>query len=124
MICRKCGFEYVDNLKECPNCQTPNEPAEAKILMPDERDTFSGITIDDKEGQAGSAHRPEDDKKEENAPRGTYVYHSSVKVGQFGFIWQLLILIFIAGLIFILLPAFLLVFMALAGFYLLLRLFR
>ena len=50
MICKKCGFEYVDNLKECPNCQTPNEPEETKVLNADERDTFKGITIDEAEG--------------------------------------------------------------------------
>jgi len=124
MICKKCSFEYVDNLKECPNCQAPNEPEDAKVLNADERDTFKGITIDEAEGteSAGSSSSCED--KNEDVFKGTHVYHTSVSVGSFGFIWQLLFLILVAGIVFILLPAFLLVFMAIAAFYLLLRLFR
>ena len=123
MICKKCGFEYVDNLKECPNCQTPNEPEEAKVLNADERDTFKGITIDEAEGTESTGNGSSEDKNE-GVFKGTHVYHTSVSVGHFGFIWQLLFLLVVAGIVFILLPAFLLVFMAMAALYFLLRLFR
>ena len=123
MICKKCGFEYVDNLKECPNCQTPNEPEEAKVLGADERDTFKGITIDEDEGTESSGTSGSGDKNED-VFKGTHVYHTSVSVGHFGFLWQLLFLIVVAGIVFILLPAFLLAFMAIAALYFLLRLFR
>jgi len=124
MKCKKCGFEYVDNLKECPNCQTPNEPADVKVLNPDERDNFAGITIDEEQGTEKTEFHDSDEAKKENMFRGTHVYHTSVSVGRFGFIWQLLILILVAGIIFIILPAFLLVFMALAAIYFLVRLFK
>ena len=123
MICKKCGFEYVDNLKECPNCQTPNEPEEAKVLGADERDTFKGITIDEDEATESSGTSGSGDKNED-VFKGTHVYHTSVSVGHFGFLWQLLFLIVVAGIVFILLPAFLLAFMAIAALYFLLRLFR
>ena len=123
MICKKCGFEYVDNLKECPNCQTPNEPEETKVLNADERDTFKGITIDEAEGTESTGTGGSADNNEE-VFKGTHVYHTSVSVGHFGFLWQLLFLIVVAGIVFILLPAFLLVFMAIAALYFLLRLFR
>jgi hypothetical protein len=34
-------------LEGMPQLQAPNEPAETKILLPYERDTFEGVTIDD-----------------------------------------------------------------------------
>src|SRR5574344_3092954 len=110
MICKKCGFEYVDNLKECPNCQTPNEPEEAKVLQADERDTFTGITIEEAEGTESKSYNISSDDNKEDGFKGTHVYHTSVSVGSFGFLWQLLFLIVVAGIVFILLPAFLLVF--------------
>ena len=124
MICKKCGFEYVDNLKECPNCQALNGPEEAKVLDADERDTFKGITIDETEGTESAGNSSSSDDENEDVFKGTHIYHTSVSVGHFGFLWQLLFLIVVAGIVFILLPAFLLVFMAIAAFYLLLRLFR
>ena len=124
MICKKCGFEYVDNLKECPNCQAPNEPEEAKVLDSDERDTFKGITIDETEGTESAGNSRSSEDENEDVFKGTHIYHTSVSVGQFGFLWQLFFLVVVAGIVFILLPAFLLVFMAIAAFYLLLRLFR
>ncbi|MGE4589107.1 MAG: hypothetical protein AB7E34_05980 [Acidaminococcaceae bacterium] len=123
MVCKKCGFEYEDNLRECPNCQTPNEPEETKVLNADERDTFKGITIDEAGETENKSYSSSEDKTE-NIFKGTHVYHTSVSTGHFGFIWQLLFLIVVAGIVFVLLPAFLLVFMAMAAFYLLLRLFR
>ena len=46
MICKKCGFEYADGLKECPNCQAPNEPEEPIVLTEEEGDTFGGVPIE------------------------------------------------------------------------------
>ena len=106
-----------------PKCQKPNEPEEAKVLNADERDTFKGITIDEAEGTESTGNGSAEDKSED-VFKGTHVYHTSVSVGHFGFIWQLLFLIVVAGIVFILLPAFLLVFMAIAALYFLLRLFR
>ena len=90
----------------------------------DERDTFKGITIDETEGTESAGNSRSSEDENEDVFKGTHIYHTSVSVGHFGFLWQLLFLIVVAGIVFILLPAFLLVFMAIAAFYLLLRLFR
>lgn len=47
MICKNCGFEYLDSLKECPNCQTQNESLNTKVLTPEQRDHFEGVTINE-----------------------------------------------------------------------------
>ena len=124
MICKKCGFEFVEGLKECPNCQTPNEPAEVKVLLPDERDTFEGVTIEETTSEKSEEYRVYNNDKAESSQRGTHVYHSSVTFGGLGFLWQILILLVVAGIIFVLLPTFLLIFMVMAAFYFILRLFR
>lgn len=124
MICKKCGFEYVEGLKECPNCQTPNESAEVKVLLPDERDTFEGVTIEETTSEKSEEYRVYDSDKTESSQRGTHVYHSSVTFGALGFLWQILILLVVAGIIFVLLPTFLLIFMVMAAVYFILRLFR
>jgi hypothetical protein len=114
MICKKCGFEYADGLKECPNCQAPNEPEEPVVLTEEERDTFGGLTI---ESNAQSTGEGEDykvyDKEEEEQRRAEEAEQQdpqfSFSVHTFSgmsFIWQLFIILIIIGLIFFLLPVF------------------
>lgn len=123
MQCKKCGYEYVEALKECPNCQAPNEPAETKILLPDERDTFEGVTIDDETVEGGSGRADGTDRQSETG--GPRIFQTSVKIGGgLGIIWQLLFLVAAAAVVFVLLPAFLLVFLAIAAVYMILRMFR
>lgn len=47
MICKNCGFEYLDALKECPNCQAKNEALNTEVLTPEQRDHFEGVTINE-----------------------------------------------------------------------------
>lgn len=47
MICKNCGFEYLDSLKECPNCQAKNKSLNTKVLTPEQRDHFDGVTINE-----------------------------------------------------------------------------
>ncbi|MGL5207230.1 MAG: hypothetical protein ACRC8T_06940, partial [Acidaminococcaceae bacterium] len=77
MICKKCGFEYFDNLQECPNCQTDNQPKEAKVLQAEERDTFKGVTIDEAEGAESTSYKRTSEKRNEDIFEGTRVYHTS-----------------------------------------------
>lgn len=46
MICKHCGLEYPDNLDACPGCGTMNDDVEAQVLSEEERDSFSGVTIE------------------------------------------------------------------------------
>lgn len=46
MICKHCGLEYPDDLDACPGCGAPNDDVEAQVLSEEERDSFSGVTIE------------------------------------------------------------------------------
>lgn len=122
MICKKCGFEYIDGLKECPNCQTPNEPAEVKVLTEDERDTFDGITIEESQNESQEQYRNYEQETRQEKPKTSGIYVKSF--GVTSFLWQLLILLIIAGVIFIILPAFLMIFLGIALVYFVIRMFR
>jgi len=103
MICKKCGFEYVDGLKECPNCQTQNEPLEVKVLTQDERDTFDGITIEDTKSENEKGFRVYEGEEERETPK-----HNGIHIQTFGlgssWIWRLIFFVVIIGLIFFVLP--------------------
>lgn len=111
MICKKCGFEYADGLKECPNCQAPNEPEEPIVLTEEERDTFGGVTIEttpqgqDKDYRVYDRDEEEQDRQEEAEQQaqqfGGFKVHTFSGVG---LLWQVLIIMVIVGLIFFLLP--------------------
>ncbi|MEG0798155.1 MAG: hypothetical protein RSC56_02955 [Acidaminococcaceae bacterium] len=121
MLCKKCGFEFVDGLKECPNCQTPATPAEVKVLSADERDTFDGITIEGSKEQEEYQTYSKEERTSSATPQGK-VYVKSF--GGVSFLWQLLILLLIAGIIFIVLPAFIMIFLAIAAVFFVIRLFQ
>lgn len=46
MICKHCGLEYPDDLDACPGCGASNNDVEAQVLSEEERDSFSGVTIE------------------------------------------------------------------------------
>ena len=46
MICKHCGLEYPDDLDACPGCGASNDDVEAQVLSEEERDSFSGVTIE------------------------------------------------------------------------------
>ena len=108
MICKKCGFEYVDGLKECPNCQEPNVPIETTVLSDAERDTFNGVTIEEtSKGQSGDDFKvyapgetPNDDGPEEQSYQGIHV---KTFTGS-SFIWQIIFILLVLGFIFFALP--------------------
>ncbi len=106
MICKKCGFEYVDGLKECPNCQAPNEAEETVVLTEEERDTFGGLTIDTSPSKGtDDGYRVYDQEEQEDKghkPGGfTFKVHT---FGTRGLLWQILLLFIVLGIILIVLP--------------------
>ncbi|MDD4321472.1 MAG: hypothetical protein PHH31_08045 [Acidaminococcaceae bacterium] len=103
MICKKCGFEYVDGLKECPNCQEPNEPIETKILTKDERDTFNGITIEGSENEKAEEFRVYDADEEREKTNKSHIHVKTFGLGS-SWLWILLFLVILAGLFFFILP--------------------
>lgn len=46
MICKHCGLEYPDDMDACPGCGASNDDVEAQVLSEEERDSFSGVTIE------------------------------------------------------------------------------
>lgn len=46
MICKHCGLEYPDDLDACPGCGASNDDVEVQVLSEEERDSFSGVTIE------------------------------------------------------------------------------
>lgn len=103
MICKKCGFEYVDGLKECPNCQAPNEPLEVKVLTKDERDTFDGITIEDTKNENENGFRVYEAEEEREQPKRNGIHVQTFGLGS-SWIWRLIFFVIIIGLIFFVLP--------------------
>ena len=103
MICKKCGFEYIDGLKECPNCQEPNEPIEAKVLTKDERDTFAGITIEEANTEKEKIFRVYDTDEEREKNRSSHIHVKTFGLGS-SWLWILLFLVVLAGLFFFILP--------------------
>lgn len=118
MFCKKCGFEYVEGLRECPNCQTPNEPLDTTVLRPEERDTFDGLTIEEKSNRAGDNSEEQFhvyDSTEEPKSQPRHVHVSAF--GGTGFLWQLLFLLIVLGLVFFVLPIAALIFLIGAAAY-------
>jgi Mg2+/citrate symporter len=103
MICKKCGFEYVDGLKECPNCQAPNEPLEVKVLTKDERDTFGGITIEDTKSENEQGFRVYEAEEEREKTNKSHIHVKTFGLGS-SWLWILLFLVILAGLFFFILP--------------------
>lgn len=115
MICKNCGFEYLDGLKECPNCQTPNIPEEPKVMTQEERDTFGGVTIEstpvtqDGEEAGYKVYDSEEERarqEEEEAMARNRSYGFRVHTfGGVGLLWQVLILLVIIGFLFLVIPS-------------------
>lgn len=106
MICKNCGFEYVDGLKECPNCQTPNEPQEPQVLTQEERDTFAGLTIETTPpGSEQGEYKVYEGSEEEAGNTGQRPFGFRVRTfGGVSLLWQILIVLAIVAIIFIVLP--------------------
>lgn len=114
MNCSFCGRELDRCIQECPYCHCRVEH-DAQILMPEERDTFAGVTIEE-DGTAFDGVRVEEAGEE----RGSYAGSAGpqIRVQTFGcgsgILMTLLILGGILAMVFFFLPAFL-IFAAIAA---------
>ena len=123
MLCEFCRHEFDESLTECPYCHKKVD-IEAKSLTREERDNFAGTTIEmeGSSGEDGNTRRAEYQEKdsysgqndtfrqtdgpfEDNRdPSGFKVY----RLGG-GLLTWVIFAIIVLGIIFFLLPAFLLI---------------
>ena len=109
MICKNCGFEYEDGLKECPNCQAPNAGDDPQVLSSQERDTFSGITIETAKDDQGPEYKVYDQEEEQARREAENKQKSGLHIKVFSgmsFIWLILIFLAILGILVFILPVF------------------
>ena len=110
MRCSQCNEEMEQASTVCSRCG--HEAAEVKVLRPDERDGFQGLTIQQGEdpspgsgSQTGSSGNYE--YRSENAGQRVYVRQVSFgsgSSGAFGFLSKLIVLAVILFLVFVALP--------------------
>lgn len=98
MICKFCNnsFDSAESAY-CPHCGNSG----AKILTPEERDNFDGITIDN-----GNSQNRDDcyQSSEEGFGRRIYVRRFKTNLSSFGLLHRLLWGLIIVGLIILVLP--------------------
>lgn len=118
MKCDFCGREASPGTTECPYCHYQFK-VDAKVLTPQERDTFDGVTIEE-DGSSSSSGYPKNAREQEREYQSeayeqeTYRgqrFNNGIRVHSFGcgsgLLMTLLILGGILALFFFLLPTFL-----------------
>lgn len=94
MYCEKCGAQLLEG-QECPNCKNA-----VRVLTPEEKDSFDGITIDQRVSEDG--YRKASSSGTGSSNRRVYISMSSQHGG---LLTKLVIGAILAGLImFIALP--------------------
>jgi hypothetical protein len=97
MLCANCAKEIGPEEKECPNCGQPQ--GEVKVLTPEERENFQGITLGDAPEKEGSY------QYESRGPgHRIYVRQVSFGAGKTSFWTKLIIAAVLGVLIFVFLP--------------------
>ena len=107
MRCPTCNEEMNDENSVCNRCS--GEAAEVKVLRPDERDDFRGLTI---QQDSGSTAEPENregspgnyEYRSEGPGHRVYVRQVSFGSQPFGFLTKLVIAAMILFFIFVALP--------------------
>jgi uncharacterized membrane protein YvbJ len=107
MNCTQCGCELEEGAAVCPNCGT--EQGKVRVLAPEERENFAGITI-----EAGRAGGDSDEYRSEGPGRRIYVRRITIGNSPGGILLWVLIGTVLVLLVLISLP------LALIGFGLLL----
>jgi len=116
MVCQFCRHEFDDSLTECPYChkQVDFEP---KSLTREERDSFSGTTIDiDESGRQGEYQDRGEYTDRDDLRRGDRSYENGEESPGFkvyrlggGLLTWIIFALIILGIIFFVLPTFLFV---------------
>ena len=106
MRCPKCGGEMETNGSICNHCAA--ETGEVKVLRPDERDDFNGLTIQqggESENATGFKEETPGNYEYRSEGPGHRVYVRQVSFGShMGFLTKLLIVAVILFLVFVALP--------------------
>ena len=111
MKCPKCGAEMETDDSICSRCAA--ETSEVKVLRPDERDDFNGLTIQqggESDNATGFREETPGNYEYRSEGPGHRVYVRQVSFGShMGFLTKLLILAIILFLVFVALPVALIV---------------
>ena len=111
MRCPKCGGEMETDSSICSRCAA--ETGEVKVLRPDERDDFNGLTIQqggESENATGFKEETPGNYEYRSEGPGHRVYVRQVSFGShMGFLTKLLIVAVILFLVFVALPVALIV---------------
>ena len=111
MRCPKCGGEMEIDSSICSRCAA--ETGEVKVLRPDERDDFNGLTIQqggESENATGFKEETPGNYEYRSEGPGHRVYVRQVSFGShMGFLTKLLIVAVILFLVFVALPVALIV---------------
>ena len=107
MRCPKCNEEMDEGSSNCRRCSL--DDAEVKVLRPDERDDFKGLTIQqgsDSADESGYRDGETETREYHSEGPGHRVYVRQVSFGSkpFGFLTKLVIAALILFFIFIALP--------------------
>jgi len=107
MKCPKCNEEMNEDSSSCRRCSV--DDAEVKVLCPDERDDFKGLTIQQNGDTADEPEYREDapgnyEYRSEGPGHRVYVRQVSFGSKPFGFLTKLVIAAMILFFIFVALP--------------------
>ncbi|HWR31242.1 MAG TPA: hypothetical protein VN631_15555 [Negativicutes bacterium] len=107
MKCPKCNEEMDEDSSSCRRCSV--DDAEVKVLRPDERDDFKGLTIQQNGNTADEPEYREDtpgnyEYRSEGPGHRVYVRQVSFGSKPFGFLTKLVIAAMILFFIFVALP--------------------
>lgn len=107
MKCPKCNEEMDEDSSSCRRCSV--DDAEVKVLRPDERDDFKGLTIQQNDNTADEPEYREDapgnyEYRSEGPGHRVYVRQVSFGSKSFGFLTKLVIAAMILFFIFVALP--------------------
>jgi hypothetical protein len=97
--CITCGAETQSDEQFCSICIKLEH--RVQVLTPEEKQDFSGITIEQDQGKQTNAH---DDYLGNNEKQRIYVKHVNLSMGQTGILTKIILGIIFAGLLFVVLP--------------------
>ncbi len=97
MKCIACGAEIQPDKQLCPLCMELEH--KVQVLTPEEKQEFSGITIEQDQGKQTNDY---DDYLDNDEKQRIYVRH--VNLGQTGIVTKIILGVIFAGLLVIALP--------------------
>lgn len=99
MKCIACGAEIQPDKQLCALCMELEH--KVQVLTPEEKQDFSGITIEQDQGKQTNEY---DDYLDNDEKQRIYVRHVNFNMGQTGIVTKIILGIIFAGLLVIALP--------------------